>query len=478
MSKDRYSQLLELIDRHKPRTIVEIGTWNGGRAVEMCERALKHNPEAFYWGFDLFDEATAETDARELNVKPHWALDQVQQKLEAVKAGHEGFNFTLVRGDTRQTLKAMEDSAAIDLAFIDGGHSVETIANDYAALKDAAVVVLDDYYTPDAEGKCPDFTRYGCNRLLDEIGDYVLLPVIDTLPTGGLVQMAVIGQGKVGKQSLKIKTMNCVSEAKIQGNVRYATTVNPDRWAPACWPHERKAVIVGSGPSLADSLHKLREHKEKGDFLFCVKSAHHRLIEAGIVPYGCIVLDPRIDVLKWITPVHPEVTYFVASMVIPAVWEHLLDSRAKVWGYHALVGAHETDVLKEFDKRTKKQSFLVSGGSTAAVRGISLLHAMGFRNFHLYGMDSCYFERPDTSEMTKMGRPRYFEVEVAGKKFWTEAQMVAQSQDFQMVLRGQQDLQMQVHGDGLIAHLLSKLANPGRTDFSTIIDGERPSNPS
>ena len=478
MSKNRYAQLLEIIDRHKPRTIVEVGTWNGDRAVEMAERALTHMPEVFYWGFDLFDEATAETDARELNVKPHWGLEEVTKKLEAVKARHEGFNFSLVRGDTRLTLKAMEDSASVDLAFIDGGHSVETVANDYAALKDAAVVVLDDYYTPDGQGRCPDFTKFGCNRLVDEVGDYVLLPVIDTMPAGGLVQMAVIGQGKVGKQSLKIKTMNCVSEPKIKGNIRYSTTVNPDRWVPACWPHERKAVIVGSGPSMESSLDKLREHKDKGDLLFCVKSAHHRLIEHGIIPYGCIVLDPRIDVLKWIDPPHPEITYFVASMVIPAVWEHLMDKRAKVWGYHALVGADEMSVLKEFDKRADKQSFLVSGGSTAAVRGISLLHAMGFRNFHLYGMDSCYFEQPDLSEMTKMGRPRYFQVEVAGKKFWTEAQMVAQSQDFQMVLRGQQDLQIQVHGDGLIAHLLSKLAGPTRTEFATLLADGRPDNPS
>ena len=64
----RYAQLLELIDKHKPRTLIEIGVWNGANAIRMINQALKYHDSVEYTGYDLFEDATSETDSKEYDV--------------------------------------------------------------------------------------------------------------------------------------------------------------------------------------------------------------------------------------------------------------------------------------------------------------------------------------------------------------------------------------------------------------------------
>ena len=480
MAGNRYSQLIDLIQAHKPQTILEVGTHDGARAIMMAQAALKEQKEVHYTGFDLFEDGTTETDLTELNVKKRSSLADVTHLLEAFKKENPGFNFTLIKGNTRETLAKWQESVAIDFAFVDGGHSVETIQSDLNALRSAKLIVLDDYYIKDEQGRIPDVAKYGCNSVIDK-QNHVIMPIADPVRGGGLVQMVVLGEAKVGKQKIKIKTLNCVSDDKIQGNIRYATTLFPrEKFFPQLKAHRRVAVMVSGGPSLPKHYDELREHQRLGHYLVCVKSAHHRLIDAGIVPWGCMLLDPRIDTLKWVDPTHPDIIYFVASMCCPAVVEHIKDSGSKYFGYHALVGAGEQQVLEDVHRRWIEQGheqppFMVSGGSTAAMRGISVLHSMGFREFHLYAYDSCYYEQPDMSVLTKTGKPRYQEVEVAGKKFWTESQMLAQAQDFQSLLKQQDtDVEFHVHGTGMIPWMYEKAYKP-QPRFDDVFGANPPS---
>ena len=120
--KNRYEELLAEINRSKPARILEIGVWNGKRAIEMCQWGAE------YVGFDLFEEATAETDELEKNVKSHNTVEAVAERLAAA-----GVKAELIRGNSRETLPAYQGDK-FDLAFIDGGHSVETIRSDWEAV--------------------------------------------------------------------------------------------------------------------------------------------------------------------------------------------------------------------------------------------------------------------------------------------------------------------------------------------------------
>lgn len=199
-TKSRYKQLTDLIAHVKPRTIVETGTWNGDRAIEMATEALKYQKDVRYLGFDLFDGATAETDSRELNVKRHFTQSEVAKKLESFKSDNPGFDYTLVKGDTRVTLEEI----AADFAFIDGGHSIETVRNDFEKLRGSKVIVLDDYYEPDEDGKCPDTSIFGCNEVVKDV-DHVVLGISDPVKDGGRVKMAAVGIEAGGKVNLKVQ---------------------------------------------------------------------------------------------------------------------------------------------------------------------------------------------------------------------------------------------------------------------------------
>lgn len=186
----RYQQVSRIIDLVKPTSLIEIGTWNGDHALIMAAAALRHNPRVHYCGYDLFETATAETDGAEFNVRSHHSLEKVRAKLAAFQAAHSGFTFDLIRGDTRTTLT---DRVA-DFAYIDGGHSIATIASDYARLKGCPTIVFDDYYDRDDTGRQPDLGTVGCNKVLQTI-PHVVLPAFDTLSSGGRVFMAAAGTG-------------------------------------------------------------------------------------------------------------------------------------------------------------------------------------------------------------------------------------------------------------------------------------------
>lgn len=170
----RYDQLLKLVLETQPRSILEIGTWNGHRALQM----LQLSPGAQYYGFDLFEDATAETDAEEKNVKQH-------HSVSAIKARLSGYKAQLFKGNTRETLRDFKEP--VDLVWIDGGHSVETIRSDWQnvsrCLMPGAVVLFDDYYSGGI-----DTEKYGCNKVVERMS-HVVLPDRDPVIPSGWVQM-------------------------------------------------------------------------------------------------------------------------------------------------------------------------------------------------------------------------------------------------------------------------------------------------
>lgn len=456
----RYNQLIPIIEKNKPKTIVEVGTWNGERAIMMATEALKHQDMVNYTGFDLFEQATDETDARELNVKKHHTWKEVHARLTEFKNQNDGFEFDLWPGDTRQTLKEVRWAITPDFVFIDGGHSIETIQNDYDALKHAKVVVIDDFYS---DG--PDVMKFGCNILVDKVKDHVVLPQGDPVKGGGTVRMVIFPRSAwPGRVNLVIKTQNCASEEEIQTNIRYSAP-KFERWVKECKVHYETAVLLSAGPTLKDHLEVIKQCADSGDYIFCVKHSHDFLIEEGIVPFGCFLLDPRSHVQNFIENPHADVLYLVASMCHSSTLDRLIEKKAKIIGYNAHVGAGEDKALKGMGKH-----ILIGGGSTSAVRGISVLYTMGFRKFKLYGFDSCYYEKPDFTVKTKTGAQKYVEVEVSGRKFWSDLELVAQAQDFEKLMKTGKDLDLEVFGEGMIPHIWSKTYR-SLSDFGDVVNG-------
>lgn len=171
----RYGYVKQMVRETQPKSILEIGTWRGDRALDM----LSEVPHAKYYGFDLFEDATEWTDADEKNVKAHWTMDDVWERLSK-------YDISLTKGNTRHTLRSF--NSPVDFVFIDGGHSLATIRSDWEnvrrCLKPSTVVLFDDYYTERA-----DMDKFGCNAVVDSL-KHELHPVKDAVSDGGFVQIA------------------------------------------------------------------------------------------------------------------------------------------------------------------------------------------------------------------------------------------------------------------------------------------------
>ena len=170
----RYEQLHQAVREKQPKAILEIGTWNGRRALALLQLC----PTAKYYGFDLFESATKQTDAEEFNVKPHHYMENVWQLLD-------GFDAYLFKGNTRETLAGFNEP--VDFVWIDGGHSVDTIWSDWINVKRVATpdawIFFDDYFTGPM-----DLTKVGCNSIVKDL-KHELLPIKDPVVGGGFTQM-------------------------------------------------------------------------------------------------------------------------------------------------------------------------------------------------------------------------------------------------------------------------------------------------
>lgn len=175
----RYSKLIAAVRDKRPKCIVEIGTWNGGRAMEMLRQA----PDAMYYGFDLFEDANEETDRVEFNVKAHYAVDTVYERLK-------GFKAQLFKGNTRETLKWFKPEILVDFLWLDGGHSVETIRSDWNLIKPHlaadACVFFDDYFSGPI-----DTQKIGCNEIVKDLL-HEIIPDADPVKGGGTTQIVKV----------------------------------------------------------------------------------------------------------------------------------------------------------------------------------------------------------------------------------------------------------------------------------------------
>lgn len=152
----RYGHLFQEINAIKPKNIMEIGIWNGHRAEQLIQTAQKyHLPQTIhYYGFDLFEELTLEKFKEEISKMPP-TKETVKKKLLAT-----GANINLYKGDTLHSLpENIANLPKMDFIFIDGGHSLKTIANDWhyvqQLMHDQTIVIFDDYWNREDAGAKP-----------------------------------------------------------------------------------------------------------------------------------------------------------------------------------------------------------------------------------------------------------------------------------------------------------------------------------
>lgn len=156
----RYHQIYEILELMEVSNLMEIGTWDGMRAYYMIKICQKKKRILNYYGFDLFEGMDEKLFKKEVSKFPP-TMVEVEKILALSGAG-----INLYKGFTSKTLpKMLRTLPVMDFIFIDGGHSLDTIGNDwYYASKltgDDSVVVFDDYWE--------DNLKAGCRKIIEGI---------------------------------------------------------------------------------------------------------------------------------------------------------------------------------------------------------------------------------------------------------------------------------------------------------------------
>tara|TARA_A100001388_G_scaffold39773_1_gene25264 strand:+ start:680 stop:1309 length:630 start_codon:yes stop_codon:yes gene_type:complete len=173
--------LLNQIDLYKPKNFLEVGVFQGVTSRNVCEKLDKINNGKFqFHGIDLFEDSNKNIDSKEMTIKhqklsnpfKHLFFNLILKKdlfsIESISSFLKKFknNVFLYKGFSHNELLKI-DLSKIDMVFLDGGHSYETVSKDLflilKTIKKGKVIICDDY----------DQVNYGVKKAVDELQNKV-----------------------------------------------------------------------------------------------------------------------------------------------------------------------------------------------------------------------------------------------------------------------------------------------------------------
>ena len=169
--------LLNEIEIHKPKNFLEVGVFQGVTSRNVCEKLYEINKENFlFYGIDIFEDTNTNIDNKEMTTKHNrlsnplkhlifniilkkdlFSINSIYNLLKKFKK-----NVHLYKGLSHTELLKV-DMSKIDMIFLDGGHSYETVKNDLLliirGIKKGKIIICDDY----------DQVNYGVKKAVDEL---------------------------------------------------------------------------------------------------------------------------------------------------------------------------------------------------------------------------------------------------------------------------------------------------------------------
>ena len=169
--------LLNQIEIYKPKNFIEVGVFQGVTSRNVCEKLYEIHKENFlFHGIDIFEDTNINIDNKEMTIKHNkisnpfkhlifniilkknlFSIDSIYSFLKKFKN-----NVQLYKGFSETELPKI-DMSKIDMVFLDGGHSYETVRSDLSlilkGIKKDKIIICDDY----------DQVDYGVKRAVDEI---------------------------------------------------------------------------------------------------------------------------------------------------------------------------------------------------------------------------------------------------------------------------------------------------------------------
>ena len=169
---------------------------------------------------------------------------------------------------------------------------------------------------------------------------------------------------------------------QLIAHVRHAMTLGLPE-IKQCAAHNEILSVAGGGPSIEDTWGELT------GYVAAVNGSLSYLLGKGVTPQMCGVCDPSERMADVVEAV-PGVAYFLASCVHPRLFDKLIAAGCTVYLWHL----HPIDGLDALLSEYYPDGWVqIPGGCTMGLRWVTLGYHLGFRKFHLHGLDSSFRDK-------------------------------------------------------------------------------------
>ena len=173
--------LLDQIKTYKPKNFLEVGVFQGVTSRNVCEKLnIINNGQFSFHGIDIFENTNDTVDNKEMTIKHNKLSNPFKHLLFNIILKKDLFSmesiykFLIKFKDKVHLYKGFSDTellkvdlSVIDMIFLDGGHSYETVSSDLSLIlkriKKGKIIICDDY----------DQISYGVKKAVDELKNQV-----------------------------------------------------------------------------------------------------------------------------------------------------------------------------------------------------------------------------------------------------------------------------------------------------------------
>lgn len=228
---------------------------------------------------------------------------------------------------------------------------------------------------------------------------------------------------------------------------------------------EEPIAIVGFGPSLKKTWEQIKDFK----IIMTCSGAHRYLIDRGIIPKYHVEVDPRDHKVELLGKPHNDVEYLIASTCAPQYFDNLDGYNVKLW--------HVFDSTDDGIRLLPQGEWAVTGGCDVGMRCLTLASAMGYRNFHIFGLDGCAENENGERHAAyhPNGKKKYYEVDYNGKKYYTTQAMLEATRQILHELDQLPVIKYKFYGEGLTQELVKNHVRPSEgVKFENIVGFGKP----
>jgi uncharacterized Rossmann fold enzyme len=267
-----------------------------------------------------------------------------------------------------------------------------------------------------------------------------------TAPRTMLYQMRYQNPHASAPLALPVLVLCNTPDEELEANIRRNSALDID-WLAFVPEHKSIAIMVGGGPSLAETLPEIQRHVAKGGVVFAMNGASQYLTSRNIPVHYQVIADAKPETATLVDPDAEQ--HLIASQVNPATAD-AAGPHKRLW--HLSISE---DFDRHFPEHRRKAGgyALIGGGASVGNSALCVAYVLGFRRFEIFGYDSSH--RGEASHAYSQPMNQFIptiDVEWAGKNYISSLAMKAQAEKFQITARTleQAGCTLNLHGDGLL----------------------------